>query len=325
MSRAASPSYANVTSYTGCDADYDRPFVGSVDNSTAVVLDNCHWTQNVAGYTQGSEDDGWGTWTNGTGAVTDLSSLNMGSAFNSGNPPTLKCEATPYNFDVESGEAGGGSTSKTVHLGNGGAYSDLASALTAAGAGGTIIVDGTVTISEDLTSYDDLTIERGSATGALFEVTGGTVTLTSMTISGEGSGTLFEVSGGNLRLRGNVTLTDCDTAVDVQSGGTVTVNKTSISADEFSIKVAGSTSTFILEDYGGTSINAPVYLGSGAKITLNSSLASWTKSLDVTSADTASGTTIATCASATIASESAAKITVNGGAAKNVLRNIVIA
>lgn len=166
------------------------------------------------------------------------------------------------------------------------AVKTYAKAVELAGNGGFVAVKNTVTIAASGTQsyFDNVTFKRAEGfTGALFEVTSGTVRLagSSMVLDGMGTGTLVKVTGGTLQLRGGVTLKNCDIAVDVLAGGALAVNKASISVattttttTRYSIKVADDTSTFTLDNYGGTSISGTVYLGDGAYISVLSTLTS---------------------------------------------------
>ena len=213
-----------------------------------------------------------------------------------------------------------GTTTTTPVIGGtatlaGGTVADLQTAIATAGADGTITVTGTVTLSSSVTIHDNVNIVRGAGfTGPMFTVATGDsdiyVTLTSMTIDGNGYGTIFDVNSGRLRLRGNITLQNAAKALNI-TGGTAEVNKCAlggtVSAD---VAAAG---TFIINNFGGSSVTGTVNLASGAKITLESSLTDFTDSIAVTAADTASDTVIAECASADIANNSVTKLNVNNG------------
>lgn len=319
----AANCYANVTSYTNCAANYDRPFVGSADSSSAVTLDHCYWTETNASYTQ-PHDSTWGTWTNEgvIGSDVSWSNLSLGNKFTSGSNsshPTLTCEATPFNFDVESGTPGG-ATSATVYLdgtsstnGDGTAaspYNNLDSAVNAA-AGGTVLISGTVTFTGTAQRYDAVTFQRATGfNGPLFTINApsATVTLSSMTLDGAGSGTLINLTAGTLRLRGNIALTNCATAVEV-NGGALELNKASVAGSTYSVRVNGG--TFTLEDFGGTSITGAVYLASGKYITAAAAIPC---ELAVESVDTDIDTVIAAGTDDyAVTSADAGKIDLNGG------------
>ena len=294
---SATNCYANVATYTGCAIGYDRPFVGSVDNTSAVELTNCYWTENNSSYTQPTTTSGnWGTWTGGgkiDGTTITWANLSLGSLFTTGSSashPVLNFQNdSTFTFNVSNGTAGGSNTSTVTF--NGGNETALLATIASAGSGGTIVMNGAATISSAQQIYDGVTFIRGTVSGALFNINPGssnTVRMTSMTVNGNGSGTLFDVASGTLQLRGNITLTNCATAVNVQSGATVEVNKASITATNYSIYNAGS---FILNDFGNTSIGGDVYLASGKKIDVGETIPSG--GVSVISVDTDSETVIA--------------------------------
>lgn len=197
-----------------------------------------------------------------------------------GSFPYLTYEATETSASSSSTPAAG-----TVYLdgtaaenGTGTAdspFNSYASAVTAAGSGGTIYVKGTVTFSAAATQHDSVTIKRANGfTGTLINIAPGAdniVTLTTMTVDGSNSGTLFNVTDGTLRLRGTIKLQNADIGVNVAAGATVEANKTIISTPT-AVNLASATSTCILNDFGGTSITGKIYLAAGAKITVAAAL-----------------------------------------------------
>ena len=198
---------------------------------------------------------------------------------------------------------------QNVTLGGGGTFSDFERALDAVLPGGEVSVLGTVTIDRAMTRNDAVTVSRGqSFAGPMFVVDAdGIVTLTSMTIVGK-EGVIFQVNGGTLRLRGNITLTDCATAVEV-SGGALVVNKARIAANAYSVRV--NSGSFTLEDFGGTSITGAVYLASGKYITAAAAIPC---ELAVESVDTDIDTVIAAGTDDyAVTSADAEKIELNGG------------
>jgi hypothetical protein len=173
-------------------------------------------------------------------------------------------------------------------------YNSLTSALNAATAtGAKIIVTGTVTITDKQEFYDNVTFERGFGLQAgdsnygepLFVINApdsdvdddGTlettyVTMSTATINGGGVGTAISVTQGRLRLRGGITVEATDVAVNVSGNGQVELNNATISASQYSVKVAGSANTFILNSSGSLSITGTIYLGEGDYITTYSAL-----------------------------------------------------
>lgn len=264
-----------------------------------------------------------------TMTVSDVlgSAFYVGTAYTSqnGGYPVLTWQNDGVKTSDFSGSGGSGTEAKTVYLdgtkptdGDGtdsAPYNNLTSAITGAGTDGTILVSGTVTLSTG--TYADTTVSilpASDFTGTMFTVTG-TVALSGLTIDGAGAdtdGTIIQVaSGGSLTLTGGVTLRNSYTAVDVLAGGALTVDSADITVRGYSVTVADSTSTFELAPTDGTSITGTVYLGSGAKITLNANL---TETLYVTSVVTTSGTVIAECASGAIARSNFELIIANGAA-----------
>lgn len=158
-------------------------------------------------------------------------------------------------------------------------YQSLDAALTAAGTNGTVYIMNSITISGTATYNNGVTFKRYNgtsfSTAPLFVVNAPSdeiVTMTTMTVDGNGTGTLFKVQNGTLRLRGNITMTNCNTAVDVGSGGRVEVNKAAVSLATCSVKTTDASSVFVLDDYGGTSIGGTVKLGEGSYITLKNAI-----------------------------------------------------
>ncbi len=146
----------------------------------------------------------------------------------------------------------------------GGTVADLQTAIAAAGADGTIKVTGTVTLDSSVTIHNNVNIIREAGfSGPMFKVATGSsdvyVTLTSMTLDGNKYGPIFDINSGRLRLRGNIKLQNADTAVVVENGGVVEVNKASVTGTDYSFDVKAG-GTLIYNDFGGTSISGTVYL-----------------------------------------------------------------
>lgn len=174
----------------------------------------------------------------------------------------------------------------TVNVGTGCTCTDLDSAFRLVNKNGTIQVMNKLTISaaSDLTYNKAVTIKRGAAfTGEMFEIAAGShmVTFTTMTIDGgygtptANADTLFKVTSGTLRLRGNVTLNNCNVAVDVAAGSgntaNLVVNRAKIIGSTNSIKLENTSSNFTFENYSGgtsSSITGKVYLATGTYITV---------------------------------------------------------
>ena len=156
-----------------------------------------------------------------------------------------------------------------------------------------------------------VTFQRATGfNGPLFTINApsATVTLSSMTLDGAGSGTLINLTAGTLRLRGNIALTNCATAVEV-NGGALELNKASVAGSTYSVRVNGG--TFTLEDFGGTSITGAVYLASGKYITAAAAIPC---ELAVESVDTDIDTVIAAGTDDyAVTSADAGKIELNGG------------
>ncbi len=265
-----------------------------------------------------------GSWVGGIAGFQNALSSNSGCT-NSGTVKGYK------NVGELVGNDEGTTSAKDPVIGGsatlaGGTVEDLQTAIATAGAEGTITVTGTVTLDSSVTIHDNVNIVRGAGfTGPMFTVATGDsdvyVTLTSMTIDGNGYGTIFDVNSGRLRLRGNITLQNAAKALNI-TGGTAEVNKCALGGT-ISADVA-AVGTFIINNFGGSSVTGTVNLASGAKITLESSLADFTDSIAVTAADTASGTVIADCSSASIALTSLSKLSVSGDIDLDVLDNSII-
>ena len=178
----------------------------------------------------------------------------------------------------------------TVDVGTGCTCTDLDTAFRLVNKNGTIQVMNKLTISaaSDLTYNKAVTIKRGAAfTGEMLEIAAGShmVTFTTMTIDGgygtpaANADTLFKVTSGTLRLRGNVTLNNCNVAVDVAAGSGNTadlvVNRANITGSTNSIKLENTSSNFTFENYSGgtsSSIYGDVYLATDTYITLGAAL-----------------------------------------------------
>jgi hypothetical protein len=162
------------------------------------------------------------------------------------------------------------------------AVKTLAHAITLAGSDYNIEIDGTVTLDSGATYNPTMTIKRGeSLNGAMFEVKAPNddygvayVTMTSGVIDGNGTGTVFDVTQGRLRLRGGIKVKNTSIAANVSSTGQIEVNYADISASQYSIKLAGASNTFILDNYGlrNVSISGTVYLGTGAYVTASNAI-----------------------------------------------------
>jgi hypothetical protein len=242
--------------------------------STLTYLDGASFSTTGMAITAVFDD---GTTTNVTGYSVSPSTLSAGDTaeFVSGsytytdvnnNSDTVSyCFMIPVTVNAKPSSVTLGPSSSSA------TYNDLASALDAVASGGTVEVLGptTISISSDTQWNNNVTIQRSanySGSEPMFTVSAGsnTLTLTSMTIKGDAdttttTDTLFGVTNGTLRLRGGVKLQDCATAVIVQSGATVEVNKATIYATNYSIyKNTGG--VFIFNDFGGTKIDGTVYL-----------------------------------------------------------------
>ena len=219
-----------------------------------------------------------------------------------------------------------GSKSDTVTLGGtSGTYNNLKAAvmhLNDTAENPQVVVMGTTELSGTVAINEDVEVVRDSEfTGTMFNVTGGSVSLSTMTIDGmigtAKTGTLFNVTGGTLSLKGSVKLQNCETAV-VLNGGNVAVNRATIDAGSYSVKVSTSASKFTLQNYvsttgtGTTSITGNVYLCSGAYITIKAAVPC---SIVVESEDAVSGTVIGVGADYTPTEADADKFsTPDGGA-----------
>jgi hypothetical protein len=180
-------------------------------------------------------------------------------------------------------------------------YNNLSDAADNAGSGGTVIVTGTVTITESMSLHDTVTIQRGGGfTGTMFNINApdnsygvAYVTFTTATIDGGGTGTVFQVAQGRLRLRGSVEVLNASTAVDLTGNGQAEINYATIKASLYAVKVGSSSNQLILDSFGtdSVSIDGEIYLDTGATITVNSAI---TCELDLECHTPSAGLTIAT-------------------------------
>jgi hypothetical protein len=229
-----------------------------------------------------STDPTYGAWSSGTES-TDYCPVLTGTATAVASPAEgwTAEKKTVYLNPNYTGTDSDGTESKP--------YTSLNNAVAAA-EGGIVYVMSTVKINEGGSYYDSVEFRRykggsSSFTDPMFEINAadnsyGTayVTFTSATIDGGGVGTVFNVIKGRLRLRGNITVKNvADTAsadksiigVNVQSSGQVEVNYAKINATDYSIKLAGASNTFVLDNFGTQiiTISGTVYLGTGAYVT----------------------------------------------------------
>lgn len=271
--------------------------ITNCSNSGSITCSNGRWVGGIAGFQ------------NSLSSATDCS--NTGTITGYGDYDAL------VGKDEGTSSSGSGATSPTTVTINGNTLSALQTAISNAGAGGTVLINQTVTISEGVTINDNVTIKRAEGfTGELININPGAgvyVTLTSMTVDGEGSGTLLNVNSGRLRLRGYITLTDAHTAVIVQNGAEVETNKTTISDVTYSVDVKAGGS-MIYNDFGGTSIGGTVYLentegSSDATIILDSALSD---SINVSVKHAAQGSVIAKSTVLENVTSSMSKLNVSG-------------
>jgi hypothetical protein len=156
-------------------------------------------------------------------------------------------------------------------------FNKLTSALSAAGSNYMIMVTGAETLSAGTyaSNASDVLIKRSAAlTGNMFNVSasGGTVTMSGITMNGRGTDTILNVTAGTLELAGGVKLINCQDAVNVASGAGVTVLDAEISASGYSIYLMSSSSIFNLTPATGTSISGTVYLPTNNYIRVGSIL-----------------------------------------------------
>jgi hypothetical protein len=155
-----------------------------------------------------------------------------------------------------------------------GAYTKLDDALDNTAVGGTIFVGGTIELSAGTYSKDVLIKRADGFSGNMFNVSasGGTATMSGMTVNGRGTGTISAVAAGTLELAGGVKLNKCQDAVNVASGAAVTVTNAIINAAQYSVKLTDATSIFNLTPSTGTSISGIVYLPTNNYIRVGSTL-----------------------------------------------------
>jgi hypothetical protein len=146
-------------------------------------------------------------------------------------------------------------------------YNNLTSALNAVGENDMIVVLGTVAVTSG--TYDKaVTIQRDETlSDAMFDVRPGlrgSVTLSSMVITGRGTGTNVTQTNGSLTLDGGVTLANCDIAVDAV-GGTLYYSKAVVEGQQYSLRIGAATGNCYLQlasPMSASSITGTVYLGS---------------------------------------------------------------
>jgi hypothetical protein len=188
-------------------------------------------------------------------------------------------------------------------------FNKLSSALSAAGSNYMIIVTGAETLSAGTyasnASATDVLIKRSAAlTGNMFNVSasGGTVTLSGITMNGRGTDTILNVTAGTLELTGGVKLNNCQDAVNVASGATVSVTNAAINATQYSVKLTDATSIFNLTPSTGTSISGTVYLPTNSYIRVGSTLTALTGTVTIECVNPEDGTVVANVISSSLGS-----------------------
>jgi hypothetical protein len=209
-------------------------------------------------------------------------------------------------------------------------FNSLANALSQIGNDNTLLfVTGMTTLSAG-TYSKVVTIQRGSGySGILFSMNAasGTVTLSGMTILGryvctsEGIGTLINVTAGSLTLNDGVTLTNCETAVNL-AGGDLNIYQAVLNATQYSVNIAAA-GNIMLSPLSGTEITGAINLPVGKLIYVRASLAVVTGNINVTT-NQSSGTPVADCGTNRIANASAPKLIINGTAGRASSSTIVI-
>jgi hypothetical protein len=112
-----------------------------------------------------------------------------------------------------------------------------------------------------------------SCSNPMFKVNAA-ITLSGGTYSGKGVKTIFEVESGTLTLNGDVTLTNCDTAVYL-AGGNLVITQAVIHANQYSVYLTGNDAVFNLSPVTArrVKISGTVYLATGKYINVGTPLA----------------------------------------------------
>ncbi len=139
--------------------------------------------------------------------------------------------------------------------------------------GNTVYLMGTADLTAtpgDASTQGNVVFKRGSGfTGTMFNVNAGSGTVLMNNFTVNESGTIFAVSSGTLHLRGSAYVkSSSGTAIDVASSGNLKIERALVSGSTNCISIAGSSNTFTLSDFGGTTLSGKVYLGTGAYITV---------------------------------------------------------
>ena len=142
-----------------------------------------------------------------------------------------------------------------------------------------VSVEDTIPVSDAESVFGNGTkIVWNGSTGPMFDVEDdGVLIAGGLVIDGNGVSAVFNVEdGGYLAVRNNTSISDCVKGINVEGGGELLLNRSSISAGSYSVYLDDSTSTFAMFAASDQTItlDKPVYLASGAVITLRSALTS---------------------------------------------------
>jgi hypothetical protein len=182
----------------------------------------------------------------------------------------------------------------------------------------TITIDNEQLYGSTSTSDGSLLATVKAADGAegtaMFEVTGTNNRLGSIKFDGTGFNSVFHVTG-SLSFRNNAVVSGAATAFDVASGGSLVLNRSSVTGNINLASATESTAAGAMEigvSTGQTfSFNGTVYLGSGAYITFSDPIPT---NINVVTTDTSAGTVIAKSAGTyELTEDDVEQLNVNGG------------
>jgi hypothetical protein len=163
---------------------------------------------------------------------------------------------------------------------------------------------------------DGTSVKWYGTTGPMFNiVANGDLTIGGLNIDGNGVATAFNVVG-DLTVRNNASVTNCGIAIDVQSGGDLRLNRSTIGGTTNSVKMESGAGTFTIytSDTQYVTLNGTVYLATGEYISIGSKLTNMPTAQKITiqcqspPAAGASDITVAQGSSYTLQSTDAAKV-----------------
>jgi hypothetical protein len=149
-----------------------------------------------------------------------------------------------------------------------------------------VSVATTVTVSGTESVYSAAKLKWEPTAGAaapMFNIAaGGDLTIGGLNINGNGVTTALNVIG-DLTVRNNASVTNCGTAIDVQSGGDLRLNRSTIGGTNYSVRMESGAGTFTIytSNTQYVTLSSVVYLATSEYISVESTLANMTSNITV--------------------------------------------